>query len=109
METSRRWIRTTTLLLFVVLANGLSSSLLAAEASPAAPLRPISASLAHLSPSMGAQAAVTQGTAVKNVSAGSERSFFRSRKGVVVLALLAGGFGYAIYSAKNEAIESPVR
>ena len=36
-------------------------------------------------------------------------SFFKSRTGIVVLAVMAAGAGYAIYSTQNDRINSPGR
>lgn len=63
-----------------------------------------SAKLAQLDTSKAFQqapAAATEGD--------SSGSFFRTPKGVAVLVLMAVGTGYAIYSAKSERINNPVR
>jgi hypothetical protein len=36
-------------------------------------------------------------------------SFFKSPKGIAVILLMAVGTGYAIYSAKSERIDNPLR
>jgi len=48
-----------------------------------------------------------QATAPSEAPSGG--SFFKSRKGALVLVLMAVGTGYAIYSASSERIENPVR
>lgn len=49
--------------------------------------------------------------AVQGPSAGPNRSasFFKTPLGVVVLAAMAGGVGYAIYSTQNDRITSPAK
>ncbi|MEO5895692.1 MAG: hypothetical protein ABIS06_08320 [Vicinamibacterales bacterium] len=38
-----------------------------------------------------------------------DRSFFKTRPGVIALAVLAAGVGYALYSAKHDRITSPAK
>lgn len=109
MVVGRRWIRTVALGLSIALAGSVFSPLFAGEASPTAPLGPVAAVLAERARRTDLRAATTQETTAKTLSPVEEKSFFRTRKGVVVLALLAAGFGYAAYSAKSESIRSPVR
>jgi hypothetical protein len=54
------------------------------------------------------QAAVQQEPATVSTSS---PSFFKTPKGIAVLALVAGGFGYAAYSAVHDrnAVKSPIR
>ena len=45
----------------------------------------------------------------RSQQSGPERdsSFFKSKTGLVALAVLAGGVGYALYSTRNDRITSP--
>ena len=38
-----------------------------------------------------------------------DKPFFKTTKGVVALALLAGGLGYTVYSFSNDRVSSPQR
>ena len=38
---------------------------------------------------------------------GQDRSFFKSGPGIVAIAVMAIGAGYAIYSTQNDRIKSP--
>jgi hypothetical protein len=41
--------------------------------------------------------------------AGSPGSFFKTKKGVAVLALIGAGFGYTLYSKNHDRVLSPIR
>jgi hypothetical protein len=38
---------------------------------------------------------------------GRDRSFFKTKPGIIALVVMAVGTGYAIYSTQNDRIESP--
>jgi hypothetical protein len=40
-------------------------------------------------------------------SAGSSPGFFRTKPGIIALAVMGAGVGYALYSAQNDRIHSP--
>jgi len=42
-------------------------------------------------------------------AATGDKPFFKTTKGVVALALLAGGLGYTVYSFSNDRVSSPQR
>lgn len=42
-------------------------------------------------------------------ASGSEKSFFKSGKGLAVLTLLVAAAGYTVYSADNDRVKSPIR
>jgi hypothetical protein len=52
----------------------------------------------------------TSAVRAQNTSSTSEStSFFKSRTGLIVIAVMAVGVGYAIYSTQNDRINSPGR
>ena len=58
-----------------------------------------------------AQAAQTvpAAQAAPATAATADKPFFKTTKGVVALALLAGGLGYTVYSFSNDRVSSPQR
>jgi len=40
-------------------------------------------------------------------SAGSSPGFFKTKPGIIALAVMGAGVGYALYSAQNDRIHSP--
>lgn len=58
-----------------------------------------------------AQAAQTvpAAQAAPATAATGDKPFFKTTKGVVALALLAGGLGYTVYSFSNDRVSSPQR
>ena len=83
----------------------------AAEVTLAKPTRAVSlaaatsARLAKLDANETLRA--TQGAAP--AASSDSPSFFRSPKGIAVILLMAVGTGYAIYSARSERIDNPLR
>lgn len=79
----------------------------AAAVEPApAPLR--AAVEARLSTTqVPAEAVTTQ--AATSEGAPPSKSFFRTGKGIAVIALMAGGVGYTLYSKSHDRIKSPIR
>jgi hypothetical protein len=43
----------------------------------------------------------------QGTSAGSSPGFFKSKPGIIALAVMGAGVGYALYSAQNDRIHSP--
>jgi hypothetical protein len=43
------------------------------------------------------------------ITEAGDKPFFKTTKGVVALALLAGGLGYTVYSFSNDRVSSPQR
>ena len=51
----------------------------------------------------------TKAVRAQSTSGMSDRAFFKTRPGMIALAILAAGVGYAVYSAKNDRITSPAK
>jgi len=68
-------------------------------------IRASAAAIVTRQPLAASPSAAAQGQS----NAGKSGSFFKSPIGVVVLATLAAGVGYAIYSTQNDRITSPVK
>jgi len=68
-------------------------------------IRASAAAIATRQPLAASPSAAAQGQS----NPGKPASFFKSPVGVVVLATLAAGVGYAIYSTQNDRITSPVK
>jgi len=68
-------------------------------------IRASAAAIATRQPLAASPSAAGQGQS----NPGKPASFFKSPIGVVVLATLAAGVGYAIYSTQNDRITSPVK
>jgi len=45
----------------------------------------------------------------QSTSGMADKSFFKTKPGVIALAVLAAGVGYAVYSANNDRITSPAK
>lgn len=43
----------------------------------------------------------------QGASAGSSPGFFKTKPGIIALAVMGAGVGYALYSAQNDRIHSP--
>jgi hypothetical protein len=99
--------------LTVALAFTWTAPLAAAEVSTSAASQKISlaaatsAKLAKLEAKDAARA--TQSAAPATSSSAGSQSFIKSPKGIAVMLLMAVGTGYAIYSAKEQRIDNPVR
>jgi hypothetical protein len=63
-------------------------------------------SITHLSPTTLARLIQEQPPAGGTADRGT---FFKTKKGVAVLALLGAGFGYTLYSKSHDRVLSPVR
>lgn len=68
-------------------------------------LRASAAAIATRAPLEASPSAAVQDQSAPNRSA----SFFKTPLGVVVLATLAAGVGYAVYSTRNDRITSPAK
>jgi hypothetical protein len=94
----------------LVLVLGLTLAAPPAHAGQATPLRPgtlksaAETRVARLSAS--AAAAATQAPAAET---SSDKGFFKTTKGAVVLAVFAVGLGYGAYSVSHDRIHSPGR
>ena len=42
-------------------------------------------------------------------TSGGDTNFFTTPKGIAVVALIAAGFGYALYSKSHDRVKSPIR
>lgn len=83
-----------------------------AFAAAPAPAQPLAAAAAAKVEAMPA-AALAQAAQAKPAAAPAETSkpFFKTGKGIAVLVLIAGGVGYAAYSAVHDRkpVKSPIR
>lgn len=80
---------------------------------PAPEPRPIAAAAAAKVEAMPAatlaQATPAAQAAPAALTEAGDKPFFKTTKGVVALALLAGGLGYTVYSFSNDRVSSPQR
>lgn len=113
----RPWVRRTALPLALLLGLSLGAPLAGAAelAPPVAPApaafepKPVAeaaaAKLAALEPAEAALA-TTQAT---EPTSGDSKSFFKSPKGILALALAIAGVSYTIYSSQHDRLHSPIR
>jgi hypothetical protein len=84
--------------------------LAAAEPGPSPKSAPIRASIAKIpttkSPKMSTARSREARGATQSAS-GQDRSFFKTGPGILALAVMVAGTGYAIYSTQNDRIKSP--
>ena len=83
---------------------------LAAEAGSPPKPGPIRASVAKISAKDTHKMPVarrSEARAAKQSSPGQDRSFFKTGPGILALAVMIAGTGYAIYSVSNDRIHSP--
>lgn len=108
--TDCRWRLALRVLALAVAFAVIPLPLLAQEKSPPAAKPGIQASLQKvaaetpMTPSK-VQAARTQGSTAEP----PKTSFFKTKAGIAVLAVIGAGAGYALYSTYNDRITSPVR
>jgi hypothetical protein len=98
------------LLAFVMAVTFTAPAYAADEAATVAPAAgPLRAAVeAKLSTTqVPAEAVTTQAAATEG--AAPSKSFFRTGKGIAVIALMAGGVGYTLYSKSHDRIKSPIR
>lgn len=82
--------------------------LAAEEAPPASKPGPIKASIEKIAVKNTANARSTRESARRAQSTPAQSgSFFKSKPGIIALAVMIAGTGYALYSAKNDRITSP--
>jgi hypothetical protein len=71
---------------------------------------PIKASVEKIGASDFATASASRTKVVRAQSSGmTDRSFFKTKPGMIALAVMATGVGYAVYSAKHDRITSPAK
>lgn len=84
--------------------------LMAAESGSSPRPGPIRASVAKISSKDAAalpSARRTEGRSSAQQTQGQDRSFFKTGPGILALAVMIAGTGYAIYSTQNDRIKSP--
>lgn len=84
--------------------------LLAAESGSAPKPGPIRASVAKITPKDTAKMPKARRSEAKGTTQsapGQDRSFFKTGPGIIALAIMGAGVGYAIYSTQNDRITSP--
>ena len=84
--------------------------LLAAESGSGPRPGPIRASVAKITPKDTAnmpKARRSEARGATQSAPGQERSFFKTGPGIIALAIMGAGVGYAIYSTQNDRIKSP--
>jgi len=100
------------LLAIVFCSTAAAPSAVAAEPAPARPLATAAAAagaaLPQAAASQAAQA-VPAPPAATTPAVPDGKPFFKTTKGVVALALLAGGLGYMAYSFSNDRVQSPAK
>ena len=108
MKTWRRAVGHLTLL--TVAAALIPLPLAAAEARPAPKPTTIKASVEKIAATDFAAVPAPRTKAIRAQSAPmNDRSFFKTRPGVIALAIMAAGVGYAVYSVKHDRITSPAK
>jgi hypothetical protein len=100
------WARATTLALVI---SVIPLPLAAEESRPAGKTGPIKASIEKIAVKDTTNAHATRAVAKRSQSTSPTQggSFFKSKPGLIALAVMAAGAGYALYSAKNDRITSP--
>ena len=84
----------------------------AAQSTPAAKAGPIRASIEKIGTGHAPQMRSTREAAARRsaqTDSGREGSFFRSKTGMLALAVMIVGTGYAVYSTQNDRIKSPAK
>ena len=109
-ETSWRASAQRATALAVVLALAPLPAAAAAPADPSPRPGPIRASVAKITvkdaPKMPT-ARRSEARSAAQPTPGQDRSFFKSGPGIIAIAVMAIGAGYAIYSTQNDRIKSP--
>jgi hypothetical protein len=113
----RPWVRRTALPLALCLGLSLVAPLAGAAepAPPAAPtpavvdIKPLTNATAAKLASIETSEAALATTQTTEPTSGDSKSFFKTPRGVLALALAAAGVGYVIYSSQNDRINSPIR
>ena len=82
----------------------------AAEARPSPKPTTIKASVEKIAASDFAAVPAPRAKAIRTQSAPmNDRSFFKTKPGVIALVVMAAGVGYALYSVSNDRITSPAK
>jgi hypothetical protein len=82
----------------------------AAEARPSPKPATIKASVEKIAASDFAAVPAPRSKAIRTQSSPmNDRSFFKTKPGVIALVVMAAGVGYAVYSVKNDRITSPAK
>jgi hypothetical protein len=93
--------------LLAVAASLVPLPALAAEEGSAPKPGVIKAAVSTIAVDEAPAARATAARAARQSSPQSDRSFFRSKPGILAIAVMAVGVGYALYSAKEDRITSP--
>jgi hypothetical protein len=81
----------------------------AAEPAPARPLAAAAAAAGDALPQAAIAQAPGPAPAATAPAIAESKPFFKTTKGVVALALLAGSLGYMAYSFSNDRVKSPAK
>ena len=80
----------------------------AADERPSSKPGPIKASIEKIAVSDSGAARTARVSAAKRTQeSGRSGSFFKTKTGILALAVMIAGAGYAVYSTQNDRIESP--
>ena len=94
--------------LAVVLTLAPLPVLAAAEPGPSRKVGPIRASVAKITSNKTPKVVTARSREARSATqSGQDRSFFRTGPGILALAVMVVGTGYAIYSTQNDRIKSP--
>lgn len=77
--------------------------------SPSFSTRSIAKVMATTTPGSARVDRTAPGTPAKTTQATKSGSFFKTRTGLMVIAIMAVGTGYAVYSAKEDRIRGSIR
>ena len=77
--------------------------------SPSFSARSIAKVMATTTPASARVDRTVPGTPAKTTQATKSGSFFKTRTGLMVIAVMAVGTGYAVYSAKEDRIRGSIR
>jgi hypothetical protein len=81
----------------------------AAGVAPRTAPAPLSTSARERVARMDLSRAAQAGAATGTTGSSSDKSFFKSGKGVLAVVLLATAVGYTVYSAHHDRVRSPIR
>jgi hypothetical protein len=99
-----------TALLVTTVAPAMAASQSPTTDSPSFSTKSIAKAVANTTPAAGVSANSPSTPAAKTTpQAGKSSSFFKTRTGLVVIAVMALGTGYAVYSAKEDRIRGSIR
>jgi len=92
-----------------ILCLGLLATPATAAAGVAPRTAPLSTSARDRVARMDLSRAAQAGPATGTTGSSSDKSFFKSGKGVLAVVLLATAVGYTVYSAHHDRVRSPIR